>query len=844
MDCAEQKDLERGLEIHVEIARLHLLEMDFYIGSTLINMYGKCGSLLNAQEVFDSLKLRNIVAWNSLISNFVQNGFGKRALAFLDRMQGEGMNADAFTLTTCVKACASIKDIPKGCEIHAEISRKGFSTSLFVGNTLIDMYVKFGMLENAHEVFQMLLIRNVVTWTALITGYAQYECGEKALKCFEQMICEGIPPNGATYASMLKACCSIGAIRNGIQMHVDIAHRNLLITDVCIGSSLVDMYTKCGLQSEARRVFDMLQKKNVVTWTALISGYVKHEQNEDALDCFEQMQAENVAPNVVTFLCCLKACGNVGALFLGNEIHAEIARIGLSKGNLALDTALVCMYVKCGLLAKAQEVFDRLPFRDDVSWSALIASYADQECGEAALYCFEQMQMEGIFLDPVTIACSLKACTNIRAIRKGQEIHAKYIEDRVEAAGLAVSSALIDFHCKCSSLSSAQEVFDMLTQKDVVSWNALMGGYMQHDRAEDVLSCYTDMQLDGVIPDAVTFVYALKACGMLMAIDKGTLIHTEVEKNGLLTTELAVGNAVVDMYGKCGFLDKAKEVFDILLMKNVVTWNALVGGFSQYERDEEALKLFEDMQLHGVIPNAVTYTCALKACGNLGAGDKGSEIHREITKQRLLLTDPFVGSALVDMYAKCGLLSKGKEVFDALPVLNTITWNALITGYSQCGEVDTVLFCVDRMVESELEPDSVTLMNIINSCSHAGLVEVSLACFQFMHEYAVDHTVGQYTSMIDLLGRAGQLEGALLMLWKGPFHPNVITWLVLLSGCRKWGNLELGKYAFDQALFLDEKYAAAYIGMYNLYADADMQGDAATFKTTEICHECASSLLM
>ncbi|KAH6559581.1 hypothetical protein KP509_1Z003600 [Ceratopteris richardii] len=151
----------------------------------------------------------------------------------------------------------------------------------------------------------------------------------------------------------------------------------------------------------------------------------------------------------------------------------------------------------------------------------------------------------------------------------------------------------------------------MSIQKDVVSWNDLRGGYMQHDLVEDVLGCYTDMPLDGVIPDAVSFFYALKACGMLMAIYK-----------------------VVDMYGKCGFLDKAKKVFDIFLMKNVVTWNALVGGFSQYERDEEALKLVEDMPLHGVIPNAVTYTCALKACGNLGAGDKGSEIHREITKQR------------------------------------------------------------------------------------------------------------------------------------------------------------------------------------------------------------------
>ena len=183
------------------------------------------------------------------------------------------------------------------------------------------------------------------------------------LTCFRRMRNEGVEPNAVTFTCILKACGCIGDIDKGKEIHDEIACKGLLKKDIVLGNALVDMYARCCVLLKARQVLDELPSRDVVSWNTLILGYVQQGQDEEAMNCFEHMIGEGISPNVVSFIGILKACGSIGALDKGKQIHDEIVARGLLDKNVVLGTALVDMFAKCGLLTKAQEVLKELPFR-------------------------------------------------------------------------------------------------------------------------------------------------------------------------------------------------------------------------------------------------------------------------------------------------------------------------------------------------------------------------------------------------------------------------------------------------------------------------------------------------
>ena len=334
------------------------------------------------------------------------------------------------------------------------------------------------------------------------------------------------------------------------------------------------------------------------------------------------------------------------------------------------------------------------------------------------------------------------------------------------------------------------------------------------------------MQFEGIPPNAITFICSLKACASIGALDKGKEIHMNIEKDGLVQQNIVVGNALIDMYAKCGSLAKAAEVFHVMPVRNIVTWSTIVAGYAQHGFGEEALHYLEQMKLEGITPDAVTYISSLKACASAGAIFKGQQIHAEIITKRLLGTNLAVGNTLIDMYAKCGSLKKAHEVFERLPIRNVVTWNAIIAGYAQIGMVNTVFLTFDKMIGENIFPNQVTFLSVLTACSHAGLVVRGQMFFEIMSQnFGIASSLAHQTCMIDLLGRAGQLDKAMEIIEKMRFHGDLITWLTLLGACKKWSNLQFGKEAFRNALQLDAIDSAAYVCMYNMYSHIDVLED-------------------
>ncbi|KAH7427048.1 hypothetical protein KP509_10G028200 [Ceratopteris richardii] len=586
------------------------------------------------------------------------------------------------------------------------------------------------------------------------------------------------------------------------------------------------MYAGCGAIDEAKDLFIDYKSRDIITWTVLIAALIQQGETKDALTLFECMKQEGLSPDAITFTVTLKACGAMKAVNTGNSIHGEIARLGLLISDVVLGNALIDMYVKFGHLMKAQQVLEGLPCRDTVSWNTLIAGYVQHQQPEKALACFERMQREALPPDAVTFVCLLKACGTLGAVDMGEQIHEQIINQGLMEENIVLGTALVDMYAKCGALTKAQTVLKELSVRDIVSWNTLISSYAHQGQGEEVFHCIEQMQLEGIYPSPITFGCILKACGTVGDIVKGEQIHDVISRQGLIEFHNSLGSALVDMYAKCGSLAKAKEVFDGLPSRDTVSWSSLIAEYVQQGEAEQAFDCFKQMQQEGLRADGITFACMLKACAILGTVNRGRVVHDEILKEGLLGTDAMLDNALVDMYAKCGVLRKAQLVLEEIPFRDVVCWNALIAGYAQQGESDRALSCFRKMELEGFHPDASTFLSLLTSCCHLGLLEEGCKCFiSMITRYNITPDVNHYTCMVDLFGRAGQLQKAACLIAQMPFsdHGSVIS--ALLTACRKLGDMSLGRWAFQRALQLDEIDGAVYALMCDIYSITGSQVD-------------------
>ena len=612
-----------------------------------------------------------------------------------------------FPFVGLLKDCAKKKDLQQGSALHADILERRIlygKTSPYVGSALISMYAKCGALAKAQEVLETLPVRNVVSWNALIAGYTQRGHGFKALNCFERMQREGISPDGVTFTCILKACGSRGLIDKGKQIHEEICRKGLLKKYVFLGNALVDMYAKCGVLTKARKVLDELPVRNVVSWSSLISGYVQQGECHEALICYERMQNEGHSPNSVTFVCLLKACANIRAVEKGEKIHEQIVSGNWVEKDIALGTALIHMYSKCGMLRKAREILEGFPVRNAASWNALTSGYAEHGQYREALSCFEHMQSEGLSPDEVTFTCMLKACGSTGTIEKGKQIHEEIISRGLLQKDVVLGNAVVDMYAKCAMVTKAQEVLEELHVRDVATWNTLIAGYVQQGQYHEALNCFERMQSDGLSTNAMTYICILKACGGAGAIEKGIQIHKEIMGGSLLEKNMLLGNALVDMYAKCGNLAKAQTVLEELPIRNVVTWSSLVAGYTQQRDGHNALRCFEQMQSEGICPNNVTFSCLLSACCHSGQSNEAQMLFSEMTQNYCIQPNLEHQTSLVTIFGCDGQLDKAVEVIKAMPPSDSpAVWLTLLASCRKWGELKRGNLAFGEVIEIDVD---------------------------------------------------------------------------------------------------------------------------------------------
>jgi pentatricopeptide repeat protein len=335
------------------------------------------------------------------------------------------------------------------------------------------------------------------------------------------------------------------------------------------------------------------------------------------------------------------------------------------------------------------------------------------------------------------------------------------------------------------------------------------------------------MQREALVPDGVTFVSILKACGGMGDMDAGKRIHDEVVSRGLIKENIVLGTALVDMYAKCGLFAKAHQVLEDLDVRDVVSWSALIAGCAQGGQGHEALNCFVRMQKEGIAPNEVTFTSVLQACGSIGAIDEGKQIHESLISKGLIGRNAFLSVSLIDMYVNCGAIERAREVVDKLVVRDTISWSALICGYAKKGHFSEALLCFKQMEEEGISPNEITFVCVLAACCHSGKsIEAQSYYENIGAKYGLTPTTEHHTCMVAIFGVSGQFDKAISVIQTMPSSGDPSVWLTLLASCRKWGNVGLGSLAFHQIIQMDSKLPAAFVLMASVFAVVGMQEDA------------------
>uniref|UniRef100_A0A2N9IZ22 DYW domain-containing protein n=1 Tax=Fagus sylvatica TaxID=28930 RepID=A0A2N9IZ22_FAGSY len=418
----------------------------------------------------------------------------------------------------------------------------------------------------------------------------------------------------------------------------------------------------------------------------------------------------------------------------------------------------------------------------------------------------------------------LLSLTQSRSLQKGLQLHAHVIKSGLQPIPL-IYHHLINFYSKSQLPLLSRQIFDDAPRKSSTTWSSVISSFAQNELPLLALHYFRGMLRTGARPDDHIFPSAIKSCAILSRCDVGQSMHCLAVKTGF-EFDVFVGSSMVDMYAKCGEIKLARKLFDEMPEKNVVSWSGMIYGYAQLGEDEEALRLFKQALFVNLDVNDFTFTSVIRVCGNSTLLQLGKQIHGLCFKTSFD-SSAFVGSSLVSLYSKCGDIEGAYRVFDDIPVRNLGMWNAMLIACAQHAHTDRAFELFKEMEGVGMKPNFITFLCVLYACSHTGLVEKGRYYFERMKGYGIEPSDQHYTSMVDLLGRAGKLQDAISIIKEMPMEPTESVWGAFLTGCRIHGDTELASFAADKVFELGPVSPGIHVLLSNAYAAAGRWEEAA-----------------
>ncbi|KAL6007083.1 hypothetical protein ACLOJK_032579 [Asimina triloba] len=599
-ECSKPTSIKRGQSLHGHAIKMGISSHRF-IEIKLLIMYLNSKRSADVEKIFEKIDGFDLIAWNCMISNYAQLGRLDDARLLFDNMPER--NAVSWT-------------------------------------TLTAAFMKFGRVDEAFQYFARDPFQNVVSWTAVVSGLVQNGLNFDALVLFNQMREAGVAPNEITFTCIVRACVSVGnfelgksilglIVKTGFEHNRSVS--NSLITfylrmgeidlakkvfnemeekDVVSWTSILDVYVEIGDLEAARHIFNEMPEKNEVSWSAMIARYSQNGHAEESLKLFSSMVESGFKPNVSCFSSVLSALASLETLQLGKNVHGHVIKIGI-EDDVFIAGPLIDMYCKCGKTYDGRRVFDLILQKNVVCWNSMVAGYS---------------------------------------------YNAQFAE--------------------------AKELFEQIPMRNIISWNALISGYVQNELCEEVFEVFDNMLVSGMVPNGSTFSTVLRACASLASLEKGKNLHGKIVKQGI-QYEVFMGTALTDMYAKSGDIESSKKVFYRMPEKNEISWTAMIQGLADNGLAKESLVRFEEMLEKGENPSELIFLGVLFACSHCGFVEKGLHYFKSMEPVYGIKPKGRHYTCVVDLLARAGRLSEAEEFIRSMPFqAEANAWASLL---SACG---------------------------------------------------------------------------------------------------------------------------------------------------------------
>lgn len=476
--CGKLRCLADGRLIHDQL-RKTVKNPSGFIENCLLRMYCDCGSVVDAQKVFDEMVIKNLVSWVIIISAYAHSGELGKAIRLFSNMQASGTRPNSAVYISLMQSCLGPSFLELGKQIHSHLIRSQLNANITVETALCNTYVRCGWLEGAQLVFDGMEEHNVVTWTGLMVGYTQAKKLKIALELFARMVMEGVELDEFVFSIVLKACCGLGDWDMGRQIHCHIVKLGFE-SMASVGTPLVDFYVKCGNIESACQSFGRISNPSDVSWSALMSGLSQSGRLEDCIESFTSLRSKGVDLNPFIYTSVFQACAGLTDLNMGSQAHGDAIKRGLVS-YLYGESAMVTMYSKCGRLDYAYRVFESMDEPDAVAWTAMISGYAYHGNAVEAMKFFRRMQSYGVKPNAVTFIALLTACSHSGLVAEAKQFLDSMSRDYGVEPMIDHYDCMIDTYSRAGLLQEALELINRMPfEPDTMSWKSLLGGCWAH----------------------------------------------------------------------------------------------------------------------------------------------------------------------------------------------------------------------------------------------------------------------------------------------------------------------------------------------------------------------------
>ncbi|XP_028099717.1 putative pentatricopeptide repeat-containing protein At3g25970 [Camellia sinensis] len=577
-------------------------QSNVYACNRIIDNKIKSGPLDSALKLFDEMPNRDVVSWNLLISGYGKYELPNQALCLYNQMVSHGIKESPSTFSSVLSICSDNGFYQVGIQVHCRVILLGFSMNIFVGSSLVNLYMHMGLVDIALKLFNELPHRTLAAWNLVLRGFCELGRSNELLGSYCDMKLEGcVEPNGLTFCYLIRGCGNGRLLDEGKQLHCCAIKLGWLESNLFVVNALVDFYSACGCLISARKSFEVIPPEDVISWNSIVSVYAEYGFSLHALEMFTKMQLSGKRPSVRSFLGFLGLSRGTQNLILGRQIHCCVLKLGFDCGSVHVQSALINMYGKCGDMDSSVSLFEGVPERSLECCNSLMTSLLHCGVVEDSVEMFGLMLDEGIGFDEVSLSTTLKALSvsTSGSLSSCTMVHCCAIKSGFES-DIAVSCSLIDAYSRSGHLRLSQQVFEKLPSPNAICFTSLINGFARNGMGRECLEMLDMMIQRGQKLDKVTFLSVLTGCDHSGLVKEGKMVFESMKSLHGIDPDRRHYSCLVDLLGRAGLLYEAEKLLKQAPVKgDSVMWSSLLRSCRVHNNEmvgHTAAKILMDLE--------------------------------------------------------------------------------------------------------------------------------------------------------------------------------------------------------------------------------------------------------